>query len=167
MAEVKRRDFLGLTLGGVAAVGGIASLIAMKKTWDPLPSVVSAGFTTVDLGSLQEGEFTQVEWRGKPVFIIRKSSGDGFDDRRDFKIGDNIYTLGLQVCTHLGCIPLYKPSEKEFLCPCHGGKFTIDGINVEGTPPPRPFDIPPFKVEGMTLTLGEAGEEYNKMTALA
>lgn len=66
MAEVKRRDFLGLTLGGVAAVGGIASLIAMKKTWDPLPSVVSAGFTTVDLDSLQEGEFAQVEWRGKP-----------------------------------------------------------------------------------------------------
>ena len=154
MAEVKRRDFLGLTLGGVAAVGGIASLIAMKKTWDPLPSVVSAGFTTVDLGSLQEGEFAQVEWRGKPVFIIRKSSGDGFDDRRDFKIGDNVYTLGLQVCTHLGCIPLYKPSEKEFLCPCHGGKFTIDGINVEGTPPPRPFDIPPFKVEGYDSNAG-------------
>lgn len=167
MAEVKRRDFLGLTLGGVATVGGIASLIAMKKTWDPLPSVVSAGFTTVDLGVLQEGEFAQVEWRGKPVFIIRKSSGDKFNDRRDFKVGDKIYTLGLQVCTHLGCIPLYKSSEKEFLCPCHGGKFTIDGINVEGTPPPRPFDIPPFKVEGMTLTLGEAGEEYNKMIALA
>lgn len=166
MAEVKRRDFLGMALGGVAAVGGIASLIAMKKTWDPLPSVISAGITTVDIGSMKEGDFSRVVWRGKPVFIIKKSQNDTFNEQRDFKVGDAIYTLGLQICTHLGCIPLYKPSEQEFLCPCHGGRFTIDGINVEGTPPPRPFDIPPFKLEGTILTLGEEGAEYKKMTAL-
>ena len=54
--NVKRRDFLGMALGGVAAVGAAASLYAMKRSWDPLPSVVSAGFTTVDLSGLQEGQ---------------------------------------------------------------------------------------------------------------
>ncbi len=167
MAEVKRRDFLGMTLGGVTAVGAIASLVAMKKTWDPLPSVISAGITTVDIGNMKEGDFSRVEWRGKPVFIIKKSKEDTFNEKRDFRIGEDVYTLGLQICTHLGCIPFYKPDEKGFLCPCHGGRFTESGINVEGTPPPRPFDIPPFKIEGTTLTLGVAGEEYAKMTAQA
>ena len=58
MAEnVNRRDFLGMTLGAVAVVGDGASLVAMKSSWDPLPSVVSAGFTTIDLSSMQEGEY--------------------------------------------------------------------------------------------------------------
>ena len=61
MAEVKRRDFLGMALGGVTAVGAVASLIAVKKTWDPLPSVVSAGVTTVDVAELKEGDFSRVE----------------------------------------------------------------------------------------------------------
>ncbi|OBV29143.1 ubiquinol-cytochrome c reductase iron-sulfur subunit [Helicobacter sp. CLO-3] len=163
MAEVKRRDFLGMTLGGVTAVGAIASLIAMKKTWDPLPSVVSAGITTVDIGGMKEGDFSRVEWRGKPVYIIKKFKSDSFNAKRDFKIGDDIYTLGVQICTHLGCIPAYRKDDEEFLCPCHGGRFTIEGINIAGTPPPRPFDIPPFKLEGTTLTLGVSGAEYEQM----
>lgn len=167
MAEVKRRDFLGMALSGVTAVGAVASLIAMKRTWDPLPSVVSAGITTVDVSNMKEGDFSRVEWRGKPVFIIKKNKSDEFNEQRDFKIGEDIYTLGLQICTHLGCIPFYKPNERVFLCPCHGGRFTIDGINIEGTPPPKPFDIPPFKVEGMVLTLGVSGTEYEVMIAKA
>ena len=31
MADVKRRDFLGMALGGVAGVGAIAALVAMKN----------------------------------------------------------------------------------------------------------------------------------------
>ncbi|PAF54130.1 ubiquinol-cytochrome c reductase iron-sulfur subunit [Helicobacter sp. 13S00482-2] len=167
MAEIKRRDFLGMTLGGVTAVGAITSLIAMKKTWDPLPSVVSAGFTTVDVSAIKEGEFFQSEWRGKPIYIIRKKADEGFDKERDFKINDSVFTLGIQICTHLGCIPIFNPDLKEFLCPCHGGKFTLDGINVKGTPPPRPFDIPPFKVDGTKIVFGEVGVEYQAMIGKA
>ena len=62
MAEnVNRRDFLGMTLGAVAVVGVGASLVAMKSSWDPLPSVVSAGFTTIDLSSMQEGEYKHTQ----------------------------------------------------------------------------------------------------------
>ncbi|HIE34933.1 MAG TPA: twin-arginine translocation signal domain-containing protein, partial [Campylobacterales bacterium] len=49
MADQKRRDFLGMLFGGFAAAGGVAALYAMKRSWDPLPSVMAAGFTTVDL----------------------------------------------------------------------------------------------------------------------
>ncbi len=54
MADIQRRDFLGMSLASVTAIGAIASLVAMKKTWDPLPSVVSAGFTTIDVANMQE-----------------------------------------------------------------------------------------------------------------
>ena len=50
-----RRSFIGFAFGTVAAVGGAFSLVAMKKTWDPLPSVMAAGFTTVDLSGMQDG----------------------------------------------------------------------------------------------------------------
>ncbi len=166
MADVKRRDFLGMALGGVAGVGAIAALIAMKKTWDPLPSVVSAGFTTVDVKGMQEGEIRDTQWRGKPVYIMRKKSSDEILADRDFQLGDGYYSIGIQICTHLGCIPNWKTNEGLFHCPCHGGQFTSSGINIPGTPPPRPFDIPPFAVKGeTTLVLGEVGKEFEAMVA--
>ncbi|CBG39665.1 ubiquinol-cytochrome c reductase iron-sulfur subunit [Helicobacter mustelae] len=167
MAEVKRRDFLGMALGGVTALGAVASLIAMKKTWDPLPSVVAAGFTTVDVGGMKEGEFSTTAWRGKPIYIIKKKAGEEFNQARDFKVGEGVFTMGIQICTHLGCIPIFHPDKSEFLCPCHGGRFTLDGVNIAGTPPPRPFEIPPFKIDGTKLVLGEVGSEYKAMIAKA
>ncbi len=168
MADVKRRDFLGMALGGVAGVGAIASLIAMKKTWDPLPSVVSAGFTTVDVSGMQEGELKDTQWRGKPVYIMKKKTGEKILPARDFKLGDAYYSVGIQICTHLGCIPNWKSNEGYFHCPCHGGEFTSSGVNIAGTPPPRPFDIPPFAIKGDSiLVLGETSQEYEAMLAAA
>ncbi len=167
MAEISRRDFLGMALSGVAGIGALAGLVAMKKTWDPLPSVVSAGFTTVDVSGMQEGSFSAVEWRGKPVYIIKKKSGMSFNAKRDFKISGGVFTVGVQICTHLGCIPNFESIEKGFLCPCHGGRFTSDGVNIAGTPPPSPFEIPPFKLEGNKITFGEVGQEYKTMVAHA
>ncbi len=47
----ERRSFMGMALGGFTALGGIMALGAAKRTWDPLPSVKSAGFTTIDLAA--------------------------------------------------------------------------------------------------------------------
>ena len=79
----ERRDFIGLAFGAVAAVGGAATLVAVKKTWDPLPSVKAAGFTTVDLSPMKEGEMRQIEWRKKPIFILKKDASMAPNDKRD------------------------------------------------------------------------------------
>ncbi|MDO4673860.1 ubiquinol-cytochrome c reductase iron-sulfur subunit [Campylobacter sp.] len=159
-----RRNFIGFAFGTVAAVGGVFSLVAMKKTWDPLPSVKAAGFTTVDLSAMQEGELRTIEWRKKPIFILKKSADMSKDEKRDVLVGDAAYMLVIGLCTHLGCIPAYAPSEQLFKCACHGGEFDTSGKNVFG-PPPRPMDIPPFKIDGTKLVLGEEGPEYQKMIA--
>ncbi|MBI4616160.1 MAG: Rieske 2Fe-2S domain-containing protein [Planctomycetes bacterium] len=41
-------------------------------------------------------------------------------------------------CTHLGCTPDWKESERKFKCPCHGSGFDMQGVNFEG-PAPRPM----------------------------
>jgi len=156
-----RRDFMGMALGGFTALGGIGALYAMKRSWDPLPSVKAAGFTTIDISAAQPNVLNVEKWRGKPIFVLKKAK-DMKADPRDVVVGDDHFLVAIGLCTHLGCIPAYKAEEHKFLCACHGGEFDASGHQIFG-PPPSPLEIPPFKVDGTKLVLGEAGPEYKKM----
>jgi len=164
-----RRDFMGMALGGFTALGGIGALYAMKKTWDPLPSVKAAGFTTIDLKDAPENVLVTEKWRGKPIFVLKQSKdmmakATDEDKKRLIKIEDDYYMVCVGLCTHLGCIPGYDPADKSFLCACHGGMYDDAGM-VTKAPPPRGLDIPPFTIKGTKLVLGESGPEYKKMLA--
>ena len=169
MTDKNRRGFIGKAFGAVAGVGAVASLYAMKKSWDPLPSVKAAGFTTLDMSGYKGNELVTEKWRGKPIFVLKytdkmlASLNDG-QKERILKIGDSSYLIVLGLCTHLGCIPGYNPDEKSFLCACHGGTYDVTA-EVTKAPPPRALDIPPFKIDGTTIVLGEEGEEYKKLLA--
>ena len=162
-----RRGFMGKAFGGVAAVGAVGSLVAMKKTWDPLPSVKAAGFTKVDLATKEENVLVVEKWRGKPIFILKKSADmvakqDDKQTARDIVVDGVHYLVCIGLCTHLGCIPAYRDKKHDFKCACHGGEFNDSGINTKA-PPPSPLVIPPYKIDGNTLVLGEEGPEYLKM----
>lgn len=43
------------------------------------------------------------------------------------------------VCTHLGCLPKWVPTNNRFECPCHGSKYEKNGKYIEG-PAPRSLD---------------------------
>jgi len=161
MKEQGRRDFMGMALGGFTALGGLGALYAMKRSWDPLPSVKAAGFTTIDLSAAQENVLNIESWRGKPIFVLKKSA-DMKADERDVVIGSDRFHVTIGLCTHLGCIPAYLPDEKIFRCACHGGEFDTSGHQIFG-PPPSPLEIPPFRLEGTTIVLGEEGPEFKKM----
>ena len=182
MKDNSRRGFMGKAFGAVAAVGAVGSLYAMKKSWDPLPSVKAAGFTTIDLSDYKTENKLYVEgWRGKPIFVMKQSkemldtenknmseitgkTTEAMDKKRLIKVGDEYFLMCVGLCTHLGCIPAYRPDKKNFLCACHGGMYDDAGM-VTKSPPPRGFDIPPFKIDGMKLVLGESSPEYEKMLA--
>lgn len=158
---------MGKAFGAVAGVGAVGSLLAMKQTWDPLPSVKAAGFTTLDMSVFPEGELITEKWRGKPIFVLKKTaemvaSQTADQKKRDIVVAGSHYMVCIGLCTHLGCIPAYNPAEKGFLCACHGGQFDWSG-QVTKVPPPRGFDIPPFKIEGNKMILGEEGPEYKAM----
>lgn len=165
MINESRRGFMGKAFGAVAAVGAVASLVAMKKSWDPLPSVMAAGFTTVDVSKFVGNKLEIVKWQGKPIFILKFAADMPPVDKRSVKIGSNYYSVMIGLCTHLGCIPAYRDETHDFKCACHGGEFTAAGINKFG-PPPIPLHIPPFVIKDEnTIVLGEAGPEYKALIA--
>ncbi len=164
MEDKGRRNFIGWGFGGFAAIGAAAALIPMKKAWDPLPSALSSGFISVNLESLQEGKLNIIKWRGKPIFVMKKSAAMPKEDERDVVVGDTRYLVVIGLCTHLGCIPTYREGKMDFKCPCHGGEFDASGKQTFG-PPPKPLVIPPFSLKGSTIVLGEEGPEYKKLAA--
>ena len=162
----ERRSFIGMAFGATAAVGGVLALGGLKKSWDPLPSVRAAGFTTIDLSGVKEGELYVTQWRKKPIFVLKKTAQIEPNEKRDIVVDNSRYLVCIGLCTHLGCIPSYYPAKQLFVCACHGGQFNTSGENVFG-PPPRPLDIPPFKIEGTKIVLGEEGPEYKALIGQA
>jgi cytochrome b6-f complex iron-sulfur subunit len=70
------------------------------------------------------------------VFIVGESGG---------------FSVLSAVCSHLGCMVNYNKRKKEFLCPCHGGRYDRSGKNTGG-PPPAPLTKLPHRIEnGMVL----------------
>ncbi|MGB7338660.1 MAG: Rieske (2Fe-2S) protein [Phototrophicaceae bacterium] len=63
------------------------------------------------------------------------------------------------VCTHLGCLPKWVPSNDRFECPCHGSKFQGNGSWIEG-PAPRGLDRFPVVVtytDGSSVSTASEG----------
>ena len=69
----------------------------------------------------------------KPGIVDQKSSGFTQSERDEILGQLNILSNS---CAHLGCPVRWFPEKHEFLCPCHGGLYDINGGYVGG-PPPR------------------------------
>jgi ubiquinol-cytochrome c reductase iron-sulfur subunit len=163
LSDIARRDFVkgaGKALGATALAGCGFTLYAMKRALDPLPGVVAGGITRIDTAALMAGQAGLVEYRGRPVFIMKKTASMKPNDGRDVMINNERFIVVSLSCTHLGCITTWNNSR--FTCACHGGEFDQSGINTFG-PPPSPLEIPPFRIEGSSLVLGETGPEYDML----
>ncbi len=165
--EASRRDLVGMAIGGLGVVGVIGVLYPIVKTLAPSAASLAGAVVEVDINSIPEGQVRVVSWKGKPVFVIKLPQGFQWSGKvregNNSKLlqGQSVFTM-IAVCTHLGCVPLWKPQgEAEynypvFHCPCHGGFYSPWGDIIAG-PPPRPLYLPPQKVEGGKLIIGEAG----------
>lgn len=73
---------------------------------------------------------------------------------------DDALVVLFGVCTHLGCLPKWSPSNHRFECPCHGSKFQLNGLYIEG-PAPRSldrFDTTITFTDGTTAASNGAGD---------
>ncbi len=57
------------------------------------------------------------------------------------------------VCTHLGCFVNFDRNTNEFICPCHGGRYDIEGKVIAG-PPKEPLQRLPVKIENKRIFVG-------------
>ncbi|MEW6776828.1 MAG: FAD-dependent oxidoreductase, partial [Bdellovibrionota bacterium] len=94
---------------------------------------------------------TQVPASGTLVWDT--SSGEKILIRRT---GDSFSALSA-TCTHQGCPVAPSAAGDSYDCPCHGGRFSLDGAVLRG-PPERPLESLPVRKEGEELIVGAPGE---------
>lgn len=126
----RRRFLIGATsaIGGAGAVGIAVPFVA---SWAPSAKAKAAGAPVkYNLGKVEPGAMVTVEWRGKPVYILRRTpeiletvtKSEGFVSdptserpqqpdyaKNEFRAIKDEYLIVLGVCTHLGCAPKHKP----------------------------------------------------------
>ena len=168
-----RRRFLTATTAVVGGLGAAAVAVPFIKSWNPSEKAKAAGAPVeVDIGKLEEGQMVRVEWRGKPVWVVRRAQTvvDGLKaidgQLRDPASGEEQqptyaqnayrsikpeYFVAVGICTHLGCSPTYLPDsfaeqvqgvKSGFFCPCHGSKFDMAGRVFQGVPAPLNLVVP-------------------------
>ena len=115
-------------------MGVIGAAVPFVASWKPSAKAKAAGAPVrVDISKLDYGAQIVVEWRGKPVYVVKRSSEAisnletyGSDILRDKDselasqpdyVSGNSRTLPgkeeilviVGLCTHLGCAPMYRP----------------------------------------------------------
>lgn len=130
--DLKRRRILTGATGVVGAAGATFLAVPFVSSWQPSEKAKAAGApVNADVSKLQPGQMLTVAWRGKPVWIVRRTpemlerirTQEG--DLRDPASAESIqpaycqnqaravkdeYLVVVGVCTHLGCAPLYRPA---------------------------------------------------------
>lgn len=130
VSQGRRRFLIGATsvVGGIGVVGAAVPFVA---SWNPSAKAEAAGApVTVNISKIEPGQQVTVAWRGKPVWIIRRTQemldgieglNDTVKDPQSETQQQPTYIEGVYrslkpeiavlvgLCTHLGCVPSYRP----------------------------------------------------------
>ncbi len=165
--KVKRREFIFTATYAVGAVGVGATVWPLIDQMNPDASVKALASTEVDVSNVEKGQSITVLWRGKPVFIRRRTDEE-IAEARDVNLKelkhpekdedrakDPEWLVMLGVCTHLGCVPLGDKGEYGgWFCPCHGSHYDTSGRIRKG-PAPTNMEVPKYEfVNSNTIKIG-------------
>ncbi|WP_101757595.1 ubiquinol-cytochrome c reductase iron-sulfur subunit [Oceanicoccus sp. KOV_DT_Chl] len=127
-----RRRFLTASTSVVGAAGVVGVAVPFVGSWNPSAKAKAAGAPVkFDVSKLEPGEMKVVEWRGKPVYVVRRTAqavadlkgldGSLKDPESAAVTQQPEYAAGVErsinpefmvlvgLCTHLGCAPKYRP----------------------------------------------------------
>ena len=163
----ERRDFLFTASYALGAVGVGAAVWPLIDQMNPDASVKALATTEVDISNISLGKTITVLWRGKPVFIrrrtqeeISKAQNVNLEELKDpQKDEDRVkkpeWLIMTGVCTHLGCVPLGEKGDfGGWFCPCHGSHYDTSGRIRKG-PAPTNLEIPKYEfVDNNTIKIG-------------
>ena len=165
--KTNRRDFIFTASYALGAVGVGAAVWPLIDQMNPDASVKALASTEVDISGVEKGQSITVLWRGKPVFIRRRTEEE-IAKAKNVKLEDlphpetdeeraknPEWLVMLGVCTHLGCVPLGDKGEYGgWFCPCHGSHYDTSGRIRKG-PAPTNMEIPKFEfVDSNTIKIG-------------
>ena len=178
------RRRLIIATAAVGGAGAVTALVPFLSSMLPSERAKAAGAPVeVDVSNLTPGQMITVEWRGKPVWVVKRTKQTldalaAHDDKLRDPASDepqqpdyahNGYRsikpeifVAVGICTHLGCSPSYLPDSfgeqvqgvtSGFFCPCHGSKFDMAGRVFQGVPAPLNLVIPPYQFLSDTTIL--------------
>lgn len=176
-----RRDFLYYATAGAGVVATGAAVWPLVNQMNPSADTRAMASIFVDVSGVEVGTQLTVKWRGKPVFIRRRTADEikagrdtalsdlvdshaENDNKPDADASDTNRTLDeagewlvmMGVCTHLGCVPLGDGAGDfgGWFCPCHGSHYDTAGRIRKG-PAPRNLQVPVAAFENeTTIKLG-------------
>lgn len=145
-----RRGFLKLAVGAITAVGAAVLAIPLVGSLvGPSLQRKERHFAHVaDLATLPVGQPTSVNYSDqtteayiretttRSVWVIKHSPSE--------------VTVYSPICPHLGCRYNWDQQSQQFVCPCHGSVFALDGKVLAG-PSPRPLDTLPIEIRNGEL----------------
>ena len=165
--KTKRRDFIFTASYALGVVGVGAAVLPLIDQMNPDASVKALSSTEVDVSEVSPGQSITVLWRGKPVFIKRRTEEEISkarnvdltelkDPEKDEDRAKNPeWLVMVGVCTHLGCVPLGDKGEYGgWFCPCHGSHYDTSGRIRKG-PAPTNMEVPKYEfVNNNTIKIG-------------
>ncbi len=127
-----RRRFLVASTSVIGAVGAVGAAVPFVASWNPSAKAKAAGAPVkADISKLEPGQQMIVEWRGKPVWILRRTAEalanleklndqladptsavqqqPGYIPGTSERAIKPEYMVVTGLCTHLGCSPAYRP----------------------------------------------------------
>ena len=193
-ANPGRRQFLGAAGGvvGVAAAALFAYIVV--DNMNPGKAVAAQGAPVdVDVSKMEPGQLLLIEWKKKPVWVLRRDKAalatlsnpdllrrlkdpqsheaqqpDKTFINGDFRALNPEYFIAVALCTHLQCIPSYRPEPHTvtpwwfggFHCACHGSMYDLSARVIEGSPAPLNMPIPPYYWTSKTVArVGESNPQ--------
>lgn len=174
IVDKKRRKFLIRATSTLGVVGAAFAAVPFVSSLMPTAKAkAKGGPVRVKIGAMKPGDQLTVIWRGRPVWIVRRTPEeikalpnlDSLLRDPNSKVpqqpayAKNVYRsrkpeflVLVGVCTHLGCTPTYRPEPKSvspewpggFFCTCHGSKFDLAGRVYKGVPAPINMEVPPY-----------------------
>jgi len=145
--DLGRRRFLGVATGVTSAVGAAFVAVPFLASWKPSARAQALGAPVeVDVSKLEEGALLRVEWRGRPLWVLKRTPAMIERlDQADSMVRDPMseepqqppYAAGrlrsikpgvlvvIGSCTHLGCSPTprFEPGAQDLGADWPGGFF--------------------------------------------
>ena len=180
-----RRAFLAHATTALGTLGLAGLALPFLRSWLPSAKTIAQGSSIeVDISHLPFGGLMSVAWRGQPIWIVRRSEQQLQElARNSAELRDPLSNESEQpvyaknthrslkpdvlvlvgICTHLGCVPIFKPEigsltpdwQGGFYCPCHGSKYDFAGRVFKGVPAPLNLAVPIYKfIDANKLSIG-------------
>ena len=179
--EPTRRDFLYIATGAAGAVGAVLTAWPLIDQMNPDSAALALAQVEVDVSSVDVGMSLIVKWRGKPV-VVRQRTQKEIDEAKAVNVSElrdglarnanlpanapatdanratpdkEAWFVMIQICTHLGCVPLgQEGSFGGWFCPCHGSVYDTAGRIRQG-PAPENMAIPVYEfISDTTVRIG-------------